>query len=62
MPGEWILCPACGGKTRDRILEDTILINYPLYCPKCKHETLIAVKNFKITVLKEQGEQAINCK
>ena len=38
---EWIRCPVCGGKTRDRIREDTVLKNYPLYCPKCKQETLI---------------------
>lgn len=31
---EWICCPVCGGKTRDRIREDTILKNYPLFCPK----------------------------
>ena len=30
---KWILCPACGGKTRNRIREDTLLLNYPLYCP-----------------------------
>lgn len=28
---EWIRCPVCGGKTRDRIREDTVLKNYPLY-------------------------------
>lgn len=27
--------------------------NYPLYCPKCKQETLIDVKNLQITVIKE---------
>ena len=32
---DWIRCPVCGNKTRDRIREDTILRNYPLYCPKC---------------------------
>ena len=31
---EWIRCPVCGDKTRDKLGEDTILINYPLYCPK----------------------------
>ena len=41
---EWIYCPVCGSKTRDRIREDTFLKNYPLYCPKCKHETLIEAK------------------
>lgn len=49
---EWILCPVCGRKTRDRIREDTVLINYPLYCPKCKHETLINVKQLKISIIK----------
>ena len=40
-------------KTRNRIREDTVLINYPLYCPKCKQETLIEAKNLKITVIRE---------
>ena len=42
---KWIRCPVCGSKTRDRIREDTVLINYPLYCPKCKQECLIEAKN-----------------
>lgn len=53
MPGEWILCPVCGNKTRDRIRGDTVLINFPLYCPKCKKETLINAKELHITVIKE---------
>ena len=51
---QWILCPVCGNKTRDRIRGDTVLKNYPLYCPKCKQETLIEVENLKITVIKKQ--------
>lgn len=54
---DWIYCPVCGGKTRDRIREDTILRNYPLYCPKCKQETLVEVSNLKITVIKEPDAQ-----
>ena len=50
---EWIRCPVCGGKTRDRIREDTVLKNYPLYCPKYKQEALSDVKNLQITVLTE---------
>ena len=42
---ECVLCPVGGGKTRDRLREDTVLINYPLYCPKCKQETLINAKD-----------------
>ena len=49
----WIYCPNCGNKTRDRLREDTILMNYPLYCPKCKRETLINAKKLQITVITE---------
>ena len=37
---DWIRCPICGNKTRNRVRPDTILIKYPLFCPKCKQETL----------------------
>ncbi len=50
---EWILCPVCGSKTRDRIREDTTLKNYPLCCPKCKQETLIKAENLQIAVITE---------
>ena len=45
---KWILCPICGGKTRTKIREDTELKKYPLFCPKCKQETLIDVRNLQI--------------
>lgn len=48
---EWIRRPVCGNKTRDRIREDTVLKNYPLYCPKCKQETLIEVKDLQVTII-----------
>lgn len=32
---------------------DTKLINFPLYCPKCKQENLINASKLKITVIKE---------
>jgi len=50
---EWIRCPVCGNKTRDRIRVDTVLINYPLFCPKCKQESLIEAKDLQITVINE---------
>ncbi len=53
MENKWIICPICGDKTRDRIRKDTVLINYPLYCPKCRKETLIKAKNLQVTVIKE---------
>lgn len=58
IPEEWLLCPVCGSKTRDKIRIDTVLINYPLYCPKCKQATLINAKELHITVIKEPDAQA----
>ena len=57
MNANWIVCRVCANKTRDRIREDTILKNYPLYCPKCKQQTLIEVQNLQVTVIKEPDAQ-----
>lgn len=50
---EWILCPTCKSKTRTKIRPDTVLENFPLFCPKCKQETLISVREFNTSVIKE---------
>ena len=50
---EWMCCPVCKNKTRLKIRRDTIIKNFPLFCLKCKQETLIDVKEFHITVIKE---------
>lgn len=52
---EWIMCPICKNKTRLKKREDTIMKNFPLYCPKCKKESLIEVKNMQIKVIKEKN-------
>nr|WP_330397594.1 cysteine-rich KTR domain-containing protein [Acutalibacter muris] len=30
--------------------EDTVLVNFPLFCPKCRKEILIDVVQFKMIV------------
>ena len=54
---KWILCPICGNKTRNRIRADTELKNFPLFCPKCRQETLISVKQLNVTIIKEPAAQ-----
>ena len=44
--------PICGGKTRTKVYEDTVLIKFPLYCPKCKKEILVDVVKFKMVLSK----------
>ncbi|MBA2215271.1 cysteine-rich KTR domain-containing protein [Sellimonas intestinalis] len=57
---EWLLCPICGNKTRLKIREDTELKNFPLFCPKCKQEVLISIKQFNMSVIKEPDAEPMN--
>ena len=53
----WLLCPICGSKARLKVREDTILEKFPLYCPKCKQETLINVRQMNMSIIKEPDAQ-----
>jgi hypothetical protein len=44
----FILCPVCGCKTRIKVRPDTVIINFPLFCPKCKQESNIDVKDSSV--------------
>ena len=48
----WVLCPVCGAKTRLQLLPETELKVFPLFCPKCRRESI--VKNF-ITEIQKAG-------
>lgn len=52
---EWVRCPVCGNKTRLQIRKYTELKNFPLYCPKCRQESLIDAKDLQVTVIKGFG-------
>lgn len=51
----WVKCPICGGKTRTKVYRETVLLNFPLYCPKCKKEMRINVLQLKM-VLRNDGK------
>jgi DNA-directed RNA polymerase subunit RPC12/RpoP len=47
---KWVLCPICNNKTRIKVRPDTVLENFPLFCPKCKRETIINVTGQNVVV------------
>jgi DNA-directed RNA polymerase subunit RPC12/RpoP len=49
----WILCPVCSGKTRIKARSDTVMLNFPLYCPKCGKETLVNIHKNQIDIIQE---------
>jgi len=56
MESIFVCCPLCGGKTRAKLLPETVLINYPLFCPKCKREIVISAERGQIVEVR-----GINC-
>ena len=48
----WVPCPICNSKTRTKVYEDSVLINFPLFCPKCKKETSVNIVKLKMIVSK----------
>lgn len=61
MRQEWVRCPVCGNKTRLRLREDTILIHFPLFCPKCKKESLIDARKFQVTKTEDKPDAKTQC-
>lgn len=37
----FLLCPKCGRPTKTKVLPETILKRFPLFCPWCKKEQII---------------------
>ena len=49
----WIRCPVCRGKTRIKVYRNTVILKLPLFCPRCKQETIIDIVKLKMVVSKE---------
>ncbi len=49
---KWIKCPVCGNKTRSKMRDDTEAKSLPVYCSKCKRESLVNIMSMKVTVIK----------
>ena len=56
----WVMCPVCGAKTRLRLLQRTVLLDFPLFCPKCRQESIINAKNFRIERI-DQPDAKMQC-
>lgn len=48
----WVQCPVCGRKTRTKVYVDTVVINFPVFCPKCKKEVIVNIVNLKMVICK----------
>ena len=55
---KWVYCPVCGNKTRVRLRKDTVLLHFPLFCPKCKKESLIDAEGFAVRLRRSTDEKS----
>ena len=51
MQEQWVICPICKNKTRVKLRVDTVLKNFPLFCPKYKQESLIEAKERQVSII-----------
>lgn len=49
----WVRCPLRDCKTHIKVYEDTVLVKFPLFCPKCRRKTKIYVVQLKMVLSKE---------
>lgn len=57
---KWISCPSCGGNTRTKVREDTVLFHQPIFCPRCKREYLVNVRKFRLNIVDESDAKTQN--
>ena len=56
----WIKCPICNGKTRVQVFYNTVLRNFPLFCPKCKLTHIIDVEKLEIDRVPNVGVSVVS--
>lgn len=43
-------CPLCGKQTDTKVLPETVLVRYPLFCAQCRQETLVDVVKMRMVL------------
>lgn len=55
----WIKCPICNGKTRVQVFYNTVLRNFPLFCPKCKLTHIVDVEKLEIIIKNSEKQDRV---
>ena len=43
MKGERLICPVCGRQTQVKLLQSTVLKDFPIFCKHCKAESIVNI-------------------
>ena len=55
---KFLPCPICEVETRTKVLRETVLVRYPLFCTKCRQEILVDVVKMKMVLSDAEDEPA----
>ena len=47
--GNRAVCPVCQAVTRVVILPDTVVLNFPLYCHRCRRTTIVDYNRIRLS-------------
>ncbi len=50
-----VLCPVCKARTHTRIYPSTVMNSFPLFCPKCKRQTVIDAEHGIVTAVTDSN-------
>ena len=50
MKFRFLPCPICNTQTETKVLPETVLVRYPLFCAKCRQEILVDVVKMKMVL------------
>ena len=64
MTQQWVHCPIClknglKNKTRTKIRHDTEAKNLIVFCPKCKRESVVDIKDMEVIYDNRRKEQSV---
>ena len=49
-------CPICGTQSDTKVIPETVLVRYPLFCVKCRQEVLVDVVKMKMVLSDSMDE------
>lgn len=53
---KWLCCPICGAKTRTKVFDSTVLIDFPLFCRECQKEIVVTLVEKRISYQENNNE------
>ena len=55
----WIPCPVCKELSDIKVYEDTVILKFPFYCPKCNQKSTVNVVRLRMRSISSHGNKSM---